>query len=269
MARGRLATIDSTRLVSGATVVALFVVQLVWFPLPLGLWIDGLAPRRAGGDAGHRAWPSCTGPTASSTSPRPTSARCRPAFAAAFILFWGCRTSSGSALGLVLAVLLGVVVEMAIVRRFRHSPRLVAHRRHARHQPADGRARDPRPAVVGPQPGQRAHRPAARLEADDRAVHPQRQRPDRPRSSGRSASPAWRGSSAAAGSARRSGRAAERTDRAAMLGIPTARHQHGRVGGWRRCWRSSPCSSRAGISGVPIGLRRRSADSCCRRSPRW
>jgi len=36
-------SVDVTRLVAIATVVALFVVQLVWFPLPLGLWIDGLA----------------------------------------------------------------------------------------------------------------------------------------------------------------------------------------------------------------------------------
>ena len=47
------------------------------------------------------------------------------AFAAAFILFWGWPYLLGLGAGLVMAIVAGVVVELAIVRRFRHSPRLV------------------------------------------------------------------------------------------------------------------------------------------------
>ena len=47
------------------------------------------------------------------------------AFAAAFILFWGWPYLLGLGVGLLLAVVLGSVVELAVVRRFRHSPRLV------------------------------------------------------------------------------------------------------------------------------------------------
>ena len=47
------------------------------------------------------------------------------AFAAAFILFWGWPYLLGLGAGLALAVVLGVVVEMAIIRRFQHAPRLV------------------------------------------------------------------------------------------------------------------------------------------------
>ncbi len=124
MARGRLATADPTRLVSGATVVALFVVQLVWFPLPLGLWIDGLARGVLGAMLAigmalvYRA-NRVVNFAQADLGQVPTG------FAAAFILFWGLPYLVGLGVGLVLAVLLGVVVELAIVRRFRHSPRLV------------------------------------------------------------------------------------------------------------------------------------------------
>ena len=46
-------------------------------------------------------------------------------FAAAFIIFWVWPYLLGFAAGLVLSVLAGVVIEFALIRRFRNSPRLV------------------------------------------------------------------------------------------------------------------------------------------------
>ena len=47
------------------------------------------------------------------------------AFAVSFLLFWGWPYLVSLGVGLVLAVVLGAVVEMAFIRRFRNSPRLV------------------------------------------------------------------------------------------------------------------------------------------------
>lgn len=122
--RRRLGTLDPTRVVSAATIVGLFVVQLVWFPLPLGLWIDGLARGVLGAMLAigmalvYRA-NRVVNFAQADLGQVPTG------FAAAFILFWGWPYLLGLGAGLVLAGVLGVVVELAIVRRFRHSPRLV------------------------------------------------------------------------------------------------------------------------------------------------
>ena len=46
-------------------------------------------------------------------------------FAAAFIIFWGWPYLLGFAAGLVMSIVAGVVIEFALIRRFRNSPRLV------------------------------------------------------------------------------------------------------------------------------------------------
>ncbi|MGI9052559.1 MAG: ABC transporter permease subunit [Ilumatobacteraceae bacterium] len=106
------------------TVVGLFVVQLVWFPLPLGLWIDGLSRGVLGAMLAigmalvYRA-------NRVVNFAQADLGQVPAGFAAAFILFWGLPYLVGLGLGLLLAAVLGIVVELAIIRRFRGSPRLV------------------------------------------------------------------------------------------------------------------------------------------------
>ena len=46
-------------------------------------------------------------------------------FAASFVLFWGWPYFVGMGVGLVMALILGTTVELAFIRRFRRSPRMV------------------------------------------------------------------------------------------------------------------------------------------------
>lgn len=122
--RGGLGRLDPLQVVAALSVAFVLALQLVVYPMPMGNWIRGgvlglLNAMLAMGMAliyrANRVINFAQGDLGSV----PT------AFAAAFILFWGWPYLLGLGAGLVLAVVLGAVVEMAIVRRFRHSPRLV------------------------------------------------------------------------------------------------------------------------------------------------
>jgi branched-chain amino acid transport system permease protein len=121
---GVLGKWDARRLVAGASITAIVLIQLIGFPMPLGNWVRGgvlglLNAMLAVGIALiHRANRVVNFAQADLGS-------VPGAFAAAFILFWHWPYLVGLGSGLVLAVVLGVVVEMAIIRRFRDSPRLV------------------------------------------------------------------------------------------------------------------------------------------------
>jgi len=121
---GVLSNGDRRRLVAAASVVAVLAIQFLFFPMPFGNWVRGgvlglLNAMLAMGMAliyrANRVVNFAQGDLGSV----PT------AFAAAFILFWGWPYLLGLGAGVVLAVVLGVVVEAGIVRRFRSSPRLV------------------------------------------------------------------------------------------------------------------------------------------------
>jgi branched-chain amino acid transport system permease protein len=115
---------DRVRAVAVASVVAILLIQLVFFPLPLGNWIRGLvlgllnAMLAMGMALIYRANRVVNFAQADLGS-------VPVALGAAFVLFWGWPWLLGFASTIVLAAVLGAVVEMAIVRRFRHSPRLV------------------------------------------------------------------------------------------------------------------------------------------------
>lgn len=99
-------------------------IQLVFFPMPAGNWIRGavlglLSAMLAMGMALIYRANRVVNFAQADLGSVPT------AFAAAFVLFWGWPYLAGLGAGLVLAALLGVVVEVAIIRRFRNSPRLV------------------------------------------------------------------------------------------------------------------------------------------------
>ena len=121
---GVLRDVDRTRAVAAASVVVVLVIQLVWFPMPAGNWIRGgvlglLDAMLAMGMALIYRANRVVNFAQADLGAVPT------AFAAAFILFWGWPYLLGLGAGLVLAVVLGVVVEMGIIRRFQHAPRLV------------------------------------------------------------------------------------------------------------------------------------------------
>lgn len=112
------------RVVALASVVAVLVVQLVAYPMPLGNWIRGavlglLGAMLAMGMALVYRANRVVNFAQAELGSVPT------AFAASFVLFWGWPYLLGLASSIVLGLVLGVVVEMAIVRRFRQSPRLV------------------------------------------------------------------------------------------------------------------------------------------------
>jgi branched-chain amino acid transport system permease protein len=116
--------LDRGRVVALASVVSVVGIQLVAYPMPLGNWIRGavlgllVAMLAMGMALVYRANRVVNFAQAELGSV-PT------AFAASFVLFWGWPYLLGLASSVVLGLLLGAVVEMAIVRRFRHSPRLV------------------------------------------------------------------------------------------------------------------------------------------------
>lgn len=121
---GVLRNIDRTRAVAMASVVVVVAIQLVWFPMPAGNWIRGgvlglLDAMLAIGMALIYRANRVVNFAQADLGAVPT------AFAAAFILFWGWPYLLGLGAGLLLAVVLGVVVEMAIIRRFQQAPRLV------------------------------------------------------------------------------------------------------------------------------------------------
>jgi branched-chain amino acid transport system permease protein len=116
--------VDATWVVAVGAIVALVVLQLAAFGLPAGLWVRGLvlgalnAMLAIGMALVYRA-NRVVNFAQADLGAVPTS------FAAAFILFWGWPYLVGLGAGLVIAAAFGVVVEFALVRRFRNSPRLV------------------------------------------------------------------------------------------------------------------------------------------------
>lgn len=116
--------IDRVRLTAIVSVAAILLIQLIWFPMPLGNWVRGailglLSAMLAMGMALVYRANRVINFAQADLGATPT------AFAAAFILFWGWPYLVGLGAGIVLAVVLGGVVEMAVIRRFRYSPRLV------------------------------------------------------------------------------------------------------------------------------------------------
>ncbi len=114
----------SARAVAWSVIGALAILQLAAFGLPFGRWVDALAKGllaamlAVGMALIHRANRVVNFAQADlGTVPA--------AFAVAFITFWGWPYLAGLGAGLVLAVVLGAIVELALIRRFRHSPRLV------------------------------------------------------------------------------------------------------------------------------------------------
>jgi branched-chain amino acid transport system permease protein len=121
---GVLRNLDRARAVAAASIVAVVAVQLVWFPMPAGSWVRGgvlglLDAMLAMGMALIYRANRVVNFAQADLGAVPT------AFAAALILFWGWPYLLGLGAGLAIAVVLGVVVEMAIIRRFQHAPRLV------------------------------------------------------------------------------------------------------------------------------------------------
>ncbi len=106
------------------TIAGIVAVQLIAFGLPLGLWVRGLvlgvlaAMLAIGMALIYRANRVVNFAQADlGTVPA--------GFAAALILFWNWPYLVGLGVGLLIALALGLVVEMAIVRRFRNAPRMV------------------------------------------------------------------------------------------------------------------------------------------------
>ncbi|MCU1361491.1 MAG: ABC-type branched-chain amino acid transport system, permease component [Ilumatobacteraceae bacterium] len=124
LSKGVVGRVDRLQAVAALSVVFVVALQLIVYPMPLGNWIRGgvlglLNAMLAMGMALIYRANRVINFAQADLGSVPT------AFAAAFILFWGWPYLLGLGAGLVLAIVLGAVVEMAIVRRFRHSPRLV------------------------------------------------------------------------------------------------------------------------------------------------
>ncbi|MCE9620784.1 MAG: ABC transporter permease [Actinomycetia bacterium] len=121
---GSLGKRNDTLVVAAPTIAALLAIQLFFFGMPLGLWTRGLilgllaAMLAIGMALIYRANRVVNFAQADMGS-------VPVGFAAALMLFWGWPYLVGLGVGLLLALVLGLVVEMAIVRRFRNSPRMV------------------------------------------------------------------------------------------------------------------------------------------------
>jgi branched-chain amino acid transport system permease protein len=117
-------SVDPNRAVALAAIAAILGIQLIFFGLPLGLWLHGLvlgglnAVMAVGMALIYRA-NRVVNFAQAELGTVPT------AFAASFILFWGWPYLLGLASGLIIAVVAGVVIEFTLIRRFRNSPRLV------------------------------------------------------------------------------------------------------------------------------------------------
>lgn len=122
--RPGVSNVDPTGIVALGAIAAILATQLIFFGLPLGLWLHGLtlgglnAVMAVGMALIYRA-NRVVNFAQAELGTVPTS------FAAAIIIFWGWPYLLGLAAGLGLSVVAGVVIEFALIRRFRHSPRLV------------------------------------------------------------------------------------------------------------------------------------------------
>ena len=160
MRRPGVSSVDPTRVVALAAIAGIVAIQLIFFGLPFGLWLHGLvlgglnAVMAVGMALIYRA-NRVVNFAQAELGTVPT------AFSAAFILFWGWPYLVGLAAGLVMAIVAGVIIEFALIRRFRNSPRLVVTVATLGITQLLRRDRHPDPSVVGSQPGQRTHCPAA------------------------------------------------------------------------------------------------------------
>ena len=124
MRRPGVRSIDPPRAVALGAVAAIVATQAIFFGLPFGLWLNGVvlgglnAVLAVGMALIYRANRVVNFAQAElGTAPA--------AFAAAFIVFWGWPYLLGLTAGLVMSIVAGIVVEFALIRRFRNSPRLV------------------------------------------------------------------------------------------------------------------------------------------------
>jgi branched-chain amino acid transport system permease protein len=106
------------------TIAGIFAIQMIFYGMPFGLWVESavkgvLAAMLAIGMALIYRANRVVNFAQADLGTVPTG------FAASFVLFWGWPYFLGMISGLVLAIVLGVVVEVAFIRRFRNSPRLV------------------------------------------------------------------------------------------------------------------------------------------------
>jgi len=116
--------IDSTSSVAWGTVAVVLLVQLLHYGMPFGVWFESLvkgvlASMLAIGMALIYRANRVVNFAQADLGAVPTG------FAASFVLFWGWNYFLGLTVGLVMALVLGAVVEMAFIRRFRNAPRLV------------------------------------------------------------------------------------------------------------------------------------------------
>ncbi len=114
----------STSAVAWGTVAAVVLLQLVHYPMPFGVWVESavkgvLSSMLAIGLALIYRANRVVNFAQAELGTVPTG------FAASFILFWGWPYFLGMGVGLVMALLLGAIVEIAFIRRFRNSPRMV------------------------------------------------------------------------------------------------------------------------------------------------
>jgi branched-chain amino acid transport system permease protein len=122
--RPGVSRIDPTRLVALGAIAAIIAIQLIFYGMPLGLWLHGwvlgsLTAVMAIGMALIYRANRIVNFAQAELGTVPT------AFSAAFVLFWGWPYLIGLAAGLVMAIVAGVVIEFCLIRRFRNSPRLV------------------------------------------------------------------------------------------------------------------------------------------------
>ncbi len=110
--------------VAWATVSGVVLLQLVHYGMPFGVWVESLvkgvlAAMLAIGLALVYRANRVVNFAQAELGTVPTG------FAASFILFWNWPYFVGMGAGLVLALVLGIVVELALIRRFRTAPRMV------------------------------------------------------------------------------------------------------------------------------------------------
>lgn len=116
--------IDLSSVAPWAAIGGLAVLQLAAYGMPFGLWLDALvkgllAAMLAIGMALVYRANRVVNFAQAELGTVPTG------FAASFVLFWGWPWFLGLAAGLVMALVTGALVELVFVRRFRSSPRLV------------------------------------------------------------------------------------------------------------------------------------------------
>ncbi|MBI4933373.1 MAG: ABC transporter permease [Actinobacteria bacterium] len=124
MRRWGATRVNYTSAVAWGTVAAVVLLQLVKFGMPFGVWVESLvkgvlASMLAIGLALIYRANRVVNFAQADLGTVPTG------FAASFVLFWGWPYFLGLGAGLAMALMLGALVEMVFIRRFRGSPRMV------------------------------------------------------------------------------------------------------------------------------------------------